>query len=91
LADRFPLPSQRLPAARGRIPETLAGRLSTDASIEVEETAAAYRSIAKRLWNEGVDGIMLFNFFTWREGGKEPPFELLHELGDPAKIRSGDS
>ena len=57
------------------------------ASIEVEKNADGFRRIAKQLYADGVDGIMLFNFFTWRESGREPQFELLNELGDPAKIR----
>ncbi len=57
------------------------------ASIEVARDADTYRRIARRLWDEGADGIMLFNFFTTRESGREPPFELLNELGDPARIR----
>jgi hypothetical protein len=56
------------------------------ASIEVEGAPDAYRRIARRLWRDGVDGIMLFNFFTAREGGKEPPFELLNELGDAQMV-----
>ncbi len=58
------------------------------ASIEVEKTADAYRPIARRLWDEGVDGLLMFNFFTWREGGREPPFAILNELGDPTKIKA---
>ena len=46
-----------------------------------------YRREARKLWADGVDGICLFNFFCPREYGKEPPFELLKELGDPKKIR----
>lgn len=57
-------------------------------SIEVERDVDAYRRIGRRLYNDGVDGILLFNFFTTREGGTEPPFSLLHELGDPATIQS---
>ena len=51
------------------------------ASIEVEPDADRYRQIAAELWADGADGIMLFNFFTCREGGKEPPFEVISELG----------
>ncbi len=43
------------------------------ASIEVARDPDTYRRIARRLWDEGADGIMLFNFFTTREGGREPP------------------
>ena len=57
------------------------------ASIEVEPRADNYRRIAKRLWEDGVDGIMMFNFFTCRQRGVEPEFGLLQELGDPRKIK----
>ena len=56
------------------------------ASIEVAPTTDAFRRLARRLWDDQVDGIYLFNFFTKREGGKEPPYELLHELGRPDTI-----
>lgn len=53
------------------------------ASIEVEPGPERYRQIAAELWAAGVDGLMLFNFFTWREGGNEPPFGVIGELGRP--------
>lgn len=53
------------------------------ASIEVEPTQEDFRRIAGDLWKERPDGIYLFNFFTWRERGKEPPFDILNELGRP--------
>jgi hypothetical protein len=56
-------------------------------SIEYEPRPDSYRRIARRLYQDGVDGIMLFNFFARRESGKEPPFELLSELGDAERIR----
>lgn len=56
------------------------------ASIEVAPDADTYRRIARELWGKAVDGLMLFNFFTTRENGKEPPFHLLNELGNPATI-----
>jgi hypothetical protein len=59
------------------------------ASIEVEQTPDAYRRIARRLWRDGVDGLTVFNFFTFREGGKEPPFALLRELNDPSSGPGG--
>jgi hypothetical protein len=52
-------------------------------------TPEKYRRAARHLWNEGADGIYLFNFFTTREWGKdafEPPFEVLQDLGDPKKL-----
>src|SRR5207245_106652 len=32
-------------------------------------------------------GILVFNFFTTREGGKEPLFEVIQGIGDLAKLR----
>jgi len=52
-------------------------------SIEVEDSVDRYRAVAQDLWSQGADGIMLFNFFTPRENGRQPPFELLEELGEP--------
>ncbi len=56
-------------------------------SIEVEPRSDNYRNIARKLWEDGADGILLFNFFTGRERGRQPPFELLHELGDLSTIK----
>lgn len=47
-------------------------------------TADEYRHAANRLREAGADGVYLFNFFTSRERGeaaKEPPFEVLGDLG----------
>lgn len=82
LRNDFPLPVSRY---RGLLPH-----IPLYASIEVEREADGYRRIARRLWSDGVDGIQLFNFFTWREpgvAGREPPLELLNELGRPARTR----
>lgn len=54
------------------------------ASIEVEKAPESYRTIAKKLWRDGVDGIMMFNFFTCRENEVEPDFAVLSELGGSA-------
>lgn len=56
-------------------------------SIEVEKDADDYRRIARRLWNDGADGVLMFNFFTCRERGIEPEFDLLKELGDPTALQ----
>ena len=56
------------------------------ASIEYEKDPDSYRRIARQLWSDGVDGIMLFNFFAAREGNRAPLLELLDELGDPTKL-----
>jgi hypothetical protein len=76
LRNDFPLPI-------GEYRQLLPDNVPLYGSIEVEPTAADYRRVARQLWSDGVDGIMMFNFFTCREGGKEPEFALLRELGDP--------
>ena len=56
--------------------------------IENFLTAEKYRRAAHHLWQDGADGIYLFNFFTTREYGPkswEPPFEVLKDLGTPPK------
>ncbi|MEX2286435.1 MAG: hypothetical protein WD648_05045 [Planctomycetaceae bacterium] len=53
-------------------------------------TPAKYRLAARNLWNDGADGVYLFNFFTTREYGAEawePPFEVLRELGDRSLLK----
>jgi len=56
------------------------------ASIEVEREEESFRNIAQQLWQDGVDGISLFNFFTSRERGKEPLFNIIPEIGTPQII-----
>jgi len=79
LHNNFPLPIQEY---RKQLPE----QIPLYGSIEVEKEADRYRQIAKQLWKDGVDGIMMFNFFTCRQRGVEPEFSLLKELdrGSPA-------
>lgn len=60
-------------------------------SIEVEPKQDNFRNIARKLWEDGADGILLFNFFTGRESNKPPPFELLNELGDPDTIKKSNT
>ncbi|NOX55120.1 MAG: hypothetical protein GXP27_11930 [Planctomycetes bacterium] len=79
LHNNFPLP---IGEYRKRLPE----HVPIYGSIEVERKANDYRRIAKRLWQDGVDGIMMFNFFTCRDRGIEPEFGLLKELRNPKKI-----
>ncbi|MEO2046351.1 MAG: hypothetical protein ABGX16_07240 [Pirellulales bacterium] len=84
LRNDFPLP---IADFRRQLPETM----PLYGSIEVEPKRETYRDIASTLWQDGVDGILMFNFFTGRENGKQPPFDLFHELGDPATINTGNS
>jgi len=46
-------------------------------------SAEAYRARAMNMWNAGVDGIYLFNF-SYKP--PMPQFQVLHEIGDPAKL-----
>lgn len=51
-------------------------------------TPEKYRKAARHLWEDGADGIYLFNFFTTREHENdafEPPFEVLKDIGSPRK------
>jgi hypothetical protein len=79
LHNNFPLPVKEY---RRLLP----GNMPLYASIEVEPKAETYRSIARQLYQDGVDGLMMFNYFTCRQLGVEPDFSVLKELGDPATI-----
>ena len=58
------------------------------ASIEVENNAGSFRRIALKLYEDGVDGLMMFNYFASRGSGVEPDFSLFKELSDPARLES---
>lgn len=80
LRNDFPLPISEY---RKLLPE----QLPIYASIEVEKKDDTYRRIARQLYDEGVDGLMMFNYFTRREGGREPDFSLFRELSDPDRLK----
>ncbi|MEZ6053039.1 MAG: hypothetical protein R3C02_16895 [Planctomycetaceae bacterium] len=80
LRNDFPLPVKEY---RERMPRDM----PLYASIEVEPQADTYRTLARQLYADGVDGLMLFNYFTRRESGNEPDFELVKELSDPVTIQ----
>ncbi len=77
LHNNFPLPIQEF---KKELPPSL----PVYGCIEVERESDSYRRIAQRLWNDGVDGIMMFNFFTSRERNVEPDFAVLKDVGAPA-------
>jgi len=79
LRNDYPLP---LRTFRDLLPEAM----PIYASIEVERDENTYRDIARQLYLDGADGIMLFNFFTSRERGEEPPMHLIEELGSVSTI-----
>jgi YVTN family beta-propeller protein len=57
------------------------------ASVEYEPFPWPYRHLARQLYAEGADGLMLFNFFARRESGRKEPYTFLFkELGDPDTI-----
>jgi hypothetical protein len=56
------------------------------ASVEWEGESDRYREIARPLWRDGVDGLMMFNFFASRNETTEPPFFILPELADREKM-----
>jgi hypothetical protein len=57
---------------------------------DVSTRTAEHRRMARQFWKDGADGVLVFNFFTTREQGKEPDWAVLKELGDPAKIPAED-
>jgi hypothetical protein len=81
LRNDFPLPIKEY---RDRLPETF----PLYASIEVEPEPGTYRRLARALYDEGADGLLMFNYFTRRESGNEPDFKLLAELARPETIPS---
>ncbi len=80
LRNDFPLPVKEY---RERMPQ----EMPLYASIEVEPEADTYRTLARQLYADGVDGLMMFNYFTCRESGSEPDFALLKELGARSSIK----
>ncbi len=76
LHNNFQLP---IAAYKALLPEGL----PVYASVEVEGDARNYPKIAYPLWQQHTNGIYLFNFFTGRESGKEPPFYVIKEIGFP--------
>ena len=76
LRNDFPLPIREY---RKVLPEGL----PLYASIEVENEAATFRRIAWQLYDDGVDGLMMFNYFSSRGRGEEPDFLLFKQLSNP--------
>jgi len=82
LRNDFPL---KLEPFRAAMPESM----PLYASIEVEPDTGTYRTIARQLRDEGADGVSMFNFFTGRESGKLPPFDVLPELAAISRGKHG--
>ena len=52
------------------------------ASIEYAPDAETYRNLARDLWREEPDGIMLYNFFA----GNPPPYDVIDEIVDRERM-----
>jgi hypothetical protein len=79
LKNSFPLPISEYR-------KTLPAELPVYASVEYETDKKAYQNIARPLWKDGVDGLMMFNFFAGREGTKRPPFGVFKSIKEPEKV-----
>jgi hypothetical protein len=80
LRNDFPLPV-------GEYRAVLPAKMPLYGSIEVTD-ADSCRRLAQQLWKDGADGLMLFNYFTVRELGREPDFKLINELSDPKLLET---
>ena len=49
-----------------------------------------YQRVAKKHFQAGADGIYLFNFFTERQDGREPPWQVLYQIGSLETIEADD-
>ena len=81
LRNDFTLPIKKY---RALLPESL----PIYASIEVENQDDKFRRVACQLYEEGADGLMMFNYFSSRSRGEEPNFELFKELSDPKLLKN---
>ena len=63
LRNDFPLPVKKYR-------EIMPAEMPIYASIEVENTDEKFRHIARQLYNEGADGLMMFNYFSSRGEAK---------------------
>lgn len=81
LRNDFPLPIQEY---RDLLPD----ELPIYASLEVEPKADNFRRIARQLYDDGADGLMMFNYFSSRGRNEEPDFALFRELNDPKKLKA---
>lgn len=66
--------------------QLMPAQLPIYASLEVENSDDKFRSLARGLYDEGADGLMMFNYFSSRGRDEEPNFELFKELSDPARL-----
>lgn len=81
LRNDFPLPIQEYR-------DLLPGKLPIYASLEVEPKADNFRRIARQLYDNGADGLMMFNYFSSRGRNEEPDFALFKELSNPSTLKA---
>jgi len=80
-----------IPDYREMLPATVPLYGSIDLhGTDVSTRTAEHRRMARQFWKDKADGVLVFNFFTPREQGREPDWAVLKELGDPDKIRAED-
>jgi sugar lactone lactonase YvrE len=93
LYERYNLPLAEWKQALPQVP-VYGGIECTEGSMAAQYlNAANYRRAATRIWNEKVDGVYLFNFFTTREFDAEswePPFEVLAQLGSVESLEAAE-
>lgn len=80
-----------LAAARGTRTQVYAGIDLWPDGETVEQAIDSFRGAAAHYWEEGVDGLYLYNYYVL----PSHPFtrqdrRILHEIGDPARIRRAD-
>jgi sugar lactone lactonase YvrE len=93
LHEQYNLPLSEWKRAIPQVPVYGGIECTEGSSADQYLSAEKYRRAALRLWNEGADGIYLFNFFTTREYDAEawePPFEALAQLGARSTIEAAD-
>ena len=80
--------NQRKEYLRGPRKKLRDGFTSVACTTEVENGADKFRRLARGLYDEGADGLMMFNYFSSRGRDEEPDFALFKELSDPEQLMS---
>jgi hypothetical protein len=82
-----PTSAVAIPEYRNALPANVPLYGSIDLhGTDVSTRTAEHRRMARQFWKDKADGVLVFNFFTPREQGREPDWAVLKELGDPDKI-----
>jgi hypothetical protein len=77
-----------IPDYRDALPATVPLHGSIDRhGTDVSTRTAEHRRMARQFRKDKADGVLVFNFFTHREQGREPDWAVLEELGTPIRFR----